>query len=170
MDIYVVKTSGIENIDEKLLLEFQKKEFSNLKKRQIHSFSYLILDRILREVYKINDREIKFDNQKPVLKTGEKHFSISHSGEYIALGFSDTNCGIDIERIDDKRDWQAIAERMKFKSQSLEEFYKDWTRYEAEYKLGNKCKAGRGFKVEDYIITAVSENTDEDFEFYMMGN
>ena len=28
-----------------------------------------------------------------------KHFSISHSDEYIALLFSDSKCGVDIEKI-----------------------------------------------------------------------
>ena len=183
MDIFVIRIEDANNVNEDLLKEFQKKEISNEKKRKTHCFSYFMVDRILREVYKIENRKIIFKENKPILKSGEKHFSISHSGEYTVLGFSDCNCGIDIEKVNNKRDWKAIAERMDFKSQSEEEFYKDWTKYEAEYKLRGKCipdleyttskKQGGKYesvyqtKIDSYALTAVSENSAEKFELYI---
>ena len=167
MDIFIIKTEDAKKVDINLLKEFQKKEISVQSKLETHCFSYLMVDRILREVYKIKNREILFANGKPKLKNGEKHFSISHSGKYIAICFSNHNCGIDIEKVNNKRDWRAIAERMDFKSQSEEEFYKDWTKYEAEYKLGNKGINIYQTKFDNCYISAVSENPEELFDLYL---
>ena len=165
MDIFIIKTEDADEIGEDL--RFQKKEISNEKTRKIHCFSYLMTDRILREIYKIEDREIVFKDGKPVLKNGGKHFSISHTKEYIALGFSDYNCGIDIEGVNSNRDWKSIAQRMGFKSESEEEFYKDWTTYEALYKLNGTSDNIYHTKIENYFLTAVSENPDEKFELHI---
>lgn len=171
MDIFIIKITDADNVHKELLKEFQKKEISNPKTWNAHCLSYLMADRILREVYKIEDREVIFDNNKPILKNGGKHFSISHSGEYIALGFSDYNCGIDIEGVgvgvNSNRDWKAIAERMRFNSKSEEEFYKDWTKYEANYKLRDELKSIYQTQLDNYYITAVSENPEEKFELYL---
>ena len=40
-----------------------------------------------------------FVDKKPMLKNKQKYFSISHSEDLIALAFSDSNCGVDIEKI-----------------------------------------------------------------------
>ena len=167
MDIFVIKTSEAENVEDSLLAKFQKKEISNFEKRKEHCFSYLMLDRILKEVYKIENREIIFDNGKPKLKNGGKYFSLSHSKGYIALGFSDSDCGIDIERVNTNKNWQAIAKRMKFNSQTLEGFYVDWTKYEAEYKLNSQVKQLYSAKIDNYILTAVSENLNEKFDLFI---
>ena len=81
MDIFLIQTANIQNIEEDLLAKFQKKEIFDKKKYLIHCFTYLMLDRILKEVYKIENSEIDFINKKPVLKNQQKYFSISHSGE-----------------------------------------------------------------------------------------
>lgn len=164
MDIFVIKTT--HDIEENLLLEFQKKAISNKKTLYAHCLSYLMVDRILKSAYGINETEIEFIDKKPYLKNHGKFFSISHSNEYIALCFSDFECGIDIEHIKD-RDYVSIAKRMGFSSSSLEEFYFDWTKYEAEYKLGNEAKNCKNFQIENYAVTAVSENQKEDFQIYV---
>lgn len=166
MDIYVINVNCAENIDKNLLMSFQKRKFSNEEKQRIHSFSYLMLDRILKEVYKTEDRELVFEGKKPYLKSHDKYFSISHSGDYVVIAFSDCECGIDIEQIK-QRDYQAISRRMNFYSEDLEDFYYNWTSYESKYKLGTdgvKCKS---FRYEDYIITALSVNNKESFELYI---
>ena len=110
--------------------------------------------------------KIEFKNKKPYLKNRRKYFSISHSNEYIALCFSDFDCGVDVERIKE-RDYKSIAERMHFDSNSLEEFYFDWTKYEAVYKLGCEFKSYKNFQFEDYVVTTVSANSDEEFQIYI---
>lgn len=168
MDIFVINISDADNIKPELLEEFRHKDFSNAKKKKEHCFSYLMADRILKEVYGIENRDIEFINGKPYLQSREKYFSISHSREYILIGFSDNECGVDIEQIRE-RDYVSIAERMNFNASNLEEFYSEWTRYEAEYKLGGrgKYKSIMQNSFENYMITAVSEKFQERFEIYI---
>ena len=73
MDIFVIEVIDADNVHKELLKEFQKKEISNPKKWNEHCLSYLMVDRILREFYKIDDREVVFDKKKPLLKSGAKH-------------------------------------------------------------------------------------------------
>lgn len=166
MDIFVIEANNINYVDESLLKEFQKKEIKLSKKQKIHSLSYLMLDRILRDFYHIEHRELIFQAKKPFLKDKKKFFSISHSGDFIVLAFSDYDCGVDIEKIK-HRDYVAIANRMGFKScETLRDFYIEWTKYEAEFKLGKVSQVSKFFDIEGYIIAAVSENTQEEFEIY----
>lgn len=156
MDIFVIDRNSAKNVSKELLLEFKKKEISNEKTLITHCFSYLMLDRILKENYGIKNREIVFENRKPFLKTKELYFSISHSGDYIAIAISKYNCGIDIEK-NKKRDYKKIADYLKFEINSEEEFYIEWTKYEALYKLNNKEKSLKTFQIKEYTLTAMSE-------------
>ena len=167
MDIFIIDVIDADEVHKELLKEFQKKQISDPKVWNTHCLSYLMVDRILKEVYKINDREIIFEEKKPFLKTKEKYFSISHSEDYIALAFSDSDCGIDIEKIKE-RDYDKIAKRMKFNCNSLDEFYYEWTRFEAEYKLGKDKKNAfvKNYRIKEYALTVVSENPDEICEIY----
>lgn len=169
MDIFVIEIIDADNVHQELLLEFKKKEISNPKKLNEHCLSYLMVDRILREFYQIEDREIHFQNHKPMLKSGLKHFSISHCEAYIALAFSDTPCGIDIEQ-NKPRNYNKIAARLKFSSNSLDDFYTDWTLFEANYKLGTTAKISKTYKLGDYTLSAVSENVNENFELYIQSS
>ena len=166
MDIFIINTNNVDYIDEDLLKQFEHKKFSNVAKWREHCLAYLMLDRILREVYKISDRNISFKNGKPYLLNGDKHFSISHCKQVISIAFSDCDCGVDIEQIK-QREYKKIAVRKNFNSNSLEEFYCDWTKYEAEYKLNGIAQAYKQFQYEEYMITAVSKNPQEDFEIYI---
>ena len=165
MDIFLIQTANIQNIEEDLLAKFQKKEIFDKKKYLIHCFTYLMLDRILKEVYKIENSEIDFINKKPILKNQQKYFSISHSGEYIALAFSDTNCGIDIEKFKN-RDFEKIAHRLRFDIKTPEDFFQNWTLYEAEYKLSEKSKSSKTWQINNYMLSAVSPNSSEDYQIY----
>ena len=166
MDIFIIEVIDADNVHKELLKEFQKKEISDEKKWNQHCLSYLMTDRILREFYGIENREIVFNGKKPFLKSREKFFSISHCEDYIALCFSDYDCGIDIEKIK-LRNFEEISGRMGFKCNTLEEFYNEWTKYEAEYKLGKPAQKFRKLHFEDYIITAASVNINEEFEIYI---
>ncbi len=165
MDIFIINKQIAENIEESLLSNFQYKKISNKTKLTEHSLAYLMTDRILKNVYKINNYEIEFIDGKPYLNGKEKYLSLSHSADYIAIGFSDFECGLDIEKIKE-RDFEAISERMGFSSSSLEDFYLNWTKYEAEYKLGKISKKEYYCAFEGYILTACSEHSEEKFEIY----
>jgi len=167
MDIFIININNADKVSKETLLKFQKKEISVEEKLKVHCLSYLLVDKILKEVYGINDTQIVFENDKPTLLSGEKHFSISHSGELIALAFSDYNCGVDIEKTT-LREFTKIAERMKFEANTLGEFYQEWTQYEAIYKLGEDsvCGSYANYELEGYAMSAVSVNEFEDYEVF----
>lgn len=161
MDIYLVNLFEYKILDKSVLDSFGYKNFTNEKKRYVHNLTYYLLDKIL-EMYDINDRKIVIDNNKPILINSEKFFSISHSHNYIAISISDFNCGLDIEFIKD-REYEKISKRMNFVSNSLTNFYKNWTLYEANYKLSSICKSKITKQINNFMLSAVSENIDEDF-------
>ncbi len=166
MDIFIINNKNLNHVPPEILNDFGQKLFKNREKELIHQFSYLMIDRILKEVYKIENRSlVTKENGKPELENQDKYLSISHSGEYIVLGFSDSKCGVDIEKIK-PRNYKKISEKMGFKSSSLEEFYLNWTKYEAEYKLDGESKSTYKFSIPNYIITAVNENENEIFDTY----
>ena len=167
MEIFIVEINSAEKIKPETLKQFQKKEITDEEKWKSHCLSYLLVDKFLDEVYGIKSREIVFEDGKPILIDGGKHFSISHSKDLIALAFSDSNCGVDIEKIE-LREFKKIADRMKFEAVTLGEFYKEWTKYEAMYKLGKNINYGSiaCFDLENYALTAVSEDPCEEYEIY----
>ena len=56
---------------------------------------------------------------------------------------------------------------MNFQSKNLEEFYKDWTKYEALYKLGEYTNyTYKTYKFDNYFLTCTVQNKDEQFELY----
>ena len=56
---------------------------------------------------------------------------------------------------------------MGFKCETLEDFYNEWTKYEAEYKLGKPAQTFKKFRLADYVLTASSVNVREEFEIYI---
>ncbi len=167
MDIFIVEISNAEKVKTETLKQYQKKEITDELKWKIHCLSYLLVDKFLEEVYEIESREVIFEDGKPILIDGGKHFSISHSEELIAIAFSDSNCGVDIEKIK-LREFKKIADRMNFEAETLGEFYEEWTKYEALYKLGKNIEYGSiaNFDLDEYALTAVSEDPCEEFEIY----
>ena len=164
MDIFVIATDKTDLVSDDILSQYGYKEYRNENQKKIHQFSYLMIDRILENFYRIQNRELIKD-EKPILKSGTKFISLSHSGNYIAIAFSDANCGIDIEQIK-QRDYKKISKRMKFRSSSLKEFYMNWTEYEATFKLGGRHNRVFITEIPGYIITAVSTNKGEQLELY----
>lgn len=167
MDIFIINVNSAEKISFDTLKKYQKKEISDEKKWKTHCLSYLLVDKFLDEVYGITNREIVFEDKKPMLLDGGKYFSISHSEDLIALAFSDFNCGVDIEKIK-LREFKSISERMGFEANTLGEFYEEWTKYEANYKLGKEIDYGSFaiFELDDYALSAVSEDNLEEFELF----
>lgn len=166
MDIFVIKIKDADNVHHELLKEFQKREISDLDRWNAHCFSYLMTDRILREFYQIEDREVIFEGRKPVLKSGKIHFSISHSEDFVVIAFSKYNCGVDIEKIK-LREFEKISKRMGFACETLEDFYKEWTKYEADYKLSVPAQKNKHYKLADYVLTASSVNVEEEFNIWL---
>jgi len=86
------------------------------------------------------------DNGKPVLSCGSFQFNIAHSGDYVVFAAGECEClGIDVEQVIEKKSLLDIA-RTSFPEQvcrrlesmrgeeQLNQFYKDWTLFEAFIK------------------------------------
>lgn len=75
-----------------------------------------------------------YEDSIPVLVGSDKHISISHSHNVIAIAVDDVAIGVDVERMSDRK-YQLIAERVLKRSvNTLKEFYHAWTVYEAIFK------------------------------------
>ena len=167
MDIFIIDIANVEKVSIETLKQYQKKEISHEEKWKTHCLSYLLVDKLLQEYYGVENTEIVFEDGKPILIDGGKHFSISHSEDLIAIAFSDSNCGVDIEKVR-LREFESISKRMGFEANTLGEFYEEWTRYEAMYKLNSNNEYGSiaTYDLDDYILTAVSEDPCEEFELF----
>ena len=78
--------------------------------------------------YGLSEKEVKFsyvENGKPVLMDHpELYFNLTHSGDYVAAVFSDTESGIDIEQIQTGK--HKVVERF-FSEEEKSLFEKNWS-------------------------------------------
>lgn len=127
-----------------------------------HKAGRFIIEYASSKYYNIENPELVIINKKPKFKYSDIQFSISHCRDIVCVCFDKNPAGFDIEEIR-PRNYTAIAERMNFKlkENSLEEFYKNWTMYEAEIKLQMPVKSRYCTNFLDkYIISAVSSKAD----------
>ena len=131
-----------------------------------HKMGRYIVD-YAAKYYGIENPEITVVQNKPEFKFSDIKFSISHSKNYAAVCFDKNLVGLDIEFIKE-RDYRAVAKRMKLslKEDTLEDFYRAWTTYEAEYKLGEKAYEVKSQKFKDnYMLSAASTSKIELINF-----
>jgi 4'-phosphopantetheinyl transferase len=86
----------------------------------------------------------KTENQKPFIpERADFHFNTAHSGEWVVFIFSETPCGIDIEKIEPEFDYLEVMEtifnsaeikHITSSSEPRSEFYKLWTKKESLLK------------------------------------
>ena len=163
MDIfYLNKSEFLKSIDRASLEYYSDgREYSSEEKYLEHLLGLFLVKFIAKYVYQIKNIEIERVDKKPFLKSGELFFSISHSKDVVAVAFDNGNVGLDIEFIQDRSNFEAIMERFgkKVDNPTLEDFYKFWTLYEAEYKLASEVKSVFSSKIDnDYMLTCVSNN------------
>lgn len=163
MDIfYINKSEFLKSIDKRTLEYFSDgRKYSSEEKYFEHLCGLFLVNFIAKSVYEIDNIEIVRVDKKPFLKGRELFFSISHSKDIIAVAFNNSNVGFDIEFIQNRPNFEAIMERLgkKLDNPTLEDFYKFWTFYEAEYKLDTEVKSVFSSKIEnDYMLTCVSED------------
>ena len=115
-----------------------------------------------KKFFEIDNFIIDETTDKPKIKDNLFYFSISHSFDYICVAFSDTELGFDIEKIRNK-DYKKIAQRMNFKCDNLEDFFKCWTQHEAKYK--SKINNAKNFRFKDYMC-AISADKIDTVEMY----
>ncbi len=164
---------------------------SNPIAKKVSLFAGLFFQKILLEEYGISKESIEIkinENGKPELLVGPK-FSLSHSGRYIALVFSDSAVGVDIEHKSDNDG--RIARRMFAENEKrfieddseISDYYSDkkgrflfiWTRKESYLKMTGEGitvplysfdvlnMTGVTFeteKIDDYIISVCTRKDD----------
>ena len=140
----IVRSFNELNFDESFVLPTKVQQRLSKKKnkqlfRQSH-LAYCLLLKVLREEFSISNSEILFtDTGKPYLENGP-YFSISHSGDYIAVAVSSREIGVDIEEISDFK--ESVADKYFsetereyiFKGNKNINFFKLWTAKEAIIK------------------------------------
>ena len=150
IDLWYLNTKNVGQEDVKTLLKFLPHEmineiirFRNHEDRRLKLFGRLLI----RKYYE--DQHLKFDwlewqvspEGKPYYKNGSKKFSISHSGDYVTVAFSDQEIGTDIEKLTNFDIMTVLsylhpkeAECIENTSYSEDAFFKIWTRKEAYLK------------------------------------
>lgn len=135
------------------------KEFQSEKRLIQYSLGRFLVKSAGENFYGLKNPEVEIFNNKPSFKEGKVFFSISHSANYVAAAFDTAECGLDIEKMK-HRNFKLLAKRYKRDFNSIENFYKFWTEYEAEIKLQQKIQ-GKFSCIfqDDFMLTAVSANS-----------
>ena len=101
--------------------------------------SYGVLHEAVKNVFGFVD-DFSFveknSNGKPL--SPNYYFSISHSCGFVAVALSNKNVGIDIEKIDEKRNLENLRKIVLHKNEnisSIEDLIKLWTKKEAKFKF-----------------------------------
>ena len=126
-----------------------------------HKASRYLLEYIAKNIYNIENTEIETINKKPKFKYSNIEFSISHCENIVCVCFDNNPVGFDIEKII-QRDYKKISQRMhlELKEDTLNEFYRCWTIYEAGIKLQKPItKSFSSIFLDKYFISAVSNET-----------
>ena len=113
----------------------------------------IVLD-VAKSVYGVED-EIVYDGKRPHFKNDGIHFSISHSENLVVVAFDDEPVGIDVEFVK-PRDFEKLARRYGIKIETLADFYKWWTSYEAKYKNPNGKFVTTFELLPEYICSIVT--------------
>lgn len=133
------------------------------EKQKQHNAGRYIIEYAAKHVYNIENSEIEIINKKPKFKYSNISFSISHSKDIAAVCFSNDAVGLDVEQII-HRNFEKISKRMNFplKEHTIEEFYRNWTLYEAGIKLQDKVQSSKTIVfLDNYILSVVSSQKEE---------
>lgn len=134
----------IEEISKKVSkerLERANKFKHEIDKKRSIAVEYLLNEMIMDEFSEIETPvSLSYDEKgKPHIDNDIIHFSLSHSGDYVACIISDKPCGIDIEKHSEKREYEKIAKRICTDTEismicNSDEFYSFWTLKESVLK------------------------------------
>jgi len=131
-------------------------KFTSLKRFTQFSIGRWLVKSVGKDIYGLENTEITIIDNKPEFTTGKIKFSISHSGKYIAAAFDENECGLDIEEMK-PRDLTSLSKRYNRNFDSMEDFYKFWTEYEATIKLHCETNGKYSYPfMRDYFLTVVS--------------
>ena len=92
---------SLQDLKSKVVLSEDSLKLLNQKKSGIHKKQFLAIRNIFKFLC-IDDKDLKYNKSGKLIFSQNKTLSISHSGNYAAVIFSDHSVGIDIEKISDK--------------------------------------------------------------------
>lgn len=149
------------------------------KDRRLNLMSSIFLDYLLRIQYNFNSYEIEYNEyEKPYIKNSTLFYNISHCDGFLVIAFSDSEIGVDIEKIDYNLDLKLMSSilsaeekkklnRLESKKEKHEYFFKIWTLKESYLK-----KKGIGLIDDlhnisfDIIDKKWYEGNNQDLSFY----
>lgn len=108
------------------------------------------------------DTEVICRNGKPYVSEDNLFVSLSHTSHYMVVAIGYKSVGIDIEIIKE-RNYYNIAKRLfgNKEIKDLNDFYREWTVYEAGFKEGNNTDKYKYFDIIGNCACAIcSEDTD----------
>ena len=112
-------------------------QYSSPKRRAESICAWNALEDILNKKFglKLQDLDLQFSKRdKPIVKN--VFISVSHSDEKFAVCASKMPCAIDIEKMEDNRDFSRISQKVfGIAIEGKKEFYMAWTKNEAMAKL-----------------------------------
>ncbi len=123
--------------------------FHQQKDQQRFLISRIVLCKLIASYSNLVPDEIKFAeglNKKPFAENvnlSDLHFNISHSGDIILIAISNSEIGVDVEKVDNNFSYEEILPR-NFSDEEIrfikkpEDFYLLWTRKEALLKATAK--------------------------------
>lgn len=131
-----------KKVSDKRIKRAEKFKYEEDKRRSI-AVEYLLNTMIEEKYPDISvPVDLEYDeHKKPHLYIGkdEIHFSLSHSGDYVACIIADYPCGIDIEKYSENRDYHLVAKRICTDNEmkligDRSDFYMLWTLKESALK------------------------------------
>ena len=112
-----------------------------------------------------------YGSGKPFIVGEDAFISISHTGHDLVIAVSNQEVGIDIEN-KKYRHYESIAKRFFGNDKTINDindFYREWTRYEAQYKHGGDNGVFYSIDIfEEVILTVYS--SDIEYIFIPMQN
>lgn len=158
INIFFINISNfLKNIDESSMDCFlEGKNFLSAKRKREFCLGRFLLKYVLKNFYDLSEVEVDVENNKPCIRNGSVKFSISHSNNMLVAAFYRKNIGVDIEFMK-QRDFEKLFDYCGIDGECLnkkEEFYRYWTRYEAEIKLAEPVCEFITMKIfDDYMLS-----------------
>lgn len=165
----------MSNIEEAKNITDMEKDLSILDRAHLAKFSnntrklQFLLSRAI--VKNVTGETVKVDkNGAPIIKSG--FVSIAHKDNFVFVAISNSCVGIDIENTSINRDFAGQSELLGLpKTKDKDAFYKNFVKYEAEFKFGNDAtKAHKYFyEMGNYLICVCTKELTKDIEFISSG-
>ena len=97
----------------------------------------------------------------------KRYLSLAHSKNLVILGVSDSEIGVDVEDVTKNRNFIALAKHCHFEETTNNlSFYKNFTQYEADYKIGKAVSYHEFVCWRDFIICIASETPIKQLECF----